>query len=100
MAFAYTIERILEIAGMDARVTGEYTGTIRGIASLSEAVAGDLSFLGNPKYRKDAVDSKASVLLLPMDYEGAPQPNQLQLRVENPSFVLALLCRDIERNLF
>lgn len=100
MSFAYTTERILEIAGDGARTTGGFHGTITGIASLSEAVPGDLSFLGNPKYRKDAEASRASVLLLPLDFPGTPEARQLHVKVENPSFTLALICRDIEQNLF
>ena len=30
---------------------GATSDTIRGLAALSEAVAGDLTFLGNPKYK-------------------------------------------------
>jgi UDP-3-O-[3-hydroxymyristoyl] glucosamine N-acyltransferase len=99
MALAYTTQRILEILGNDCVTVGAYEGSIQGIASLSEAQAGDLSFLGNPKYRSDVADSHASVLLVPMDYEEAPKPGQLYLKLENPSFALALICRDIEGSL-
>jgi UDP-3-O-[3-hydroxymyristoyl] glucosamine N-acyltransferase len=99
MAFAYTTQRILEIVGSDAVCTGNYQSKITGIASLLEAREGDLSFLGNPKYRKDAAHSQASVLLLPKNYSEAPRPGQLHIKLENPSFALALLCRDIELSL-
>lgn len=99
MALAYTTQRILEILGDDCKSDGAYDGTIRGIASLSEAESGDLSFLGNPKYRSAVADSRASVLLVPSDYDGAPQAGQLYLKLENPSFALALICRDIEGTL-
>ena len=99
MAFAYTIQRILEIVGDNAVCTGNYQGEIDGIASLLEACEGDLSFLGNPKYKKDAALSQASVLLLPSDYGGTPKVGQLHIKLENPSFALALLCRDIETTL-
>lgn len=99
MALAYTTQRILEILGSDCEAVGAYEGTIQGIASLSEAQAGDLSFLGNPKYRAAVADSQASVLLVPKDYEEAPKAGQLYLKLENPSFALALICRDIEGTL-
>lgn len=99
MALAYTTERILEILGGDCEAVGTYEGSIQGIASLSEAVKGDLSFLGNPKYRSEVADSNASVLLVPKDYDDAPKGGQLYLKLENPSFALALLCRDIENTL-
>jgi UDP-3-O-[3-hydroxymyristoyl] glucosamine N-acyltransferase len=99
MAFAYTTERILQIVGEDAQCAGTYAGDISGISSLKEAGEGDLSFLGNPKYRSDVDGSQASVLLLPKDFEGAPEPGQLHVKVANPSFALALICRDIEASL-
>ncbi|WPJ97577.1 UDP-3-O-(3-hydroxymyristoyl)glucosamine N-acyltransferase [Coraliomargarita algicola] len=99
MALAYSTQRILEILGNDCEAVGAYEGTIQGIASLAEAQAGDLSFLGNPKYRAAVADSQASVLLVPKDYEQAPKPGQLHLKLENPSFALALICRDIELTL-
>lgn len=99
MSFVYTIQRILEIVGDDAKCSGEYQGDVAGIASLSEATTGDLSFLGNSKYRDAVASSAASVLLLPRDYAEAPKPGQLYIKVENPSYALALLCRDMEKRL-
>ena len=99
MAFAYTIERILEIVGEGAERSGDFSDRITGIASLSEAEVGDLSFLGNPKYRDQVMDSAASILLLPKDFPGSPKSGQLWIKLDNPSFALALLCRDIETSL-
>ena len=99
MSFKYTPERILEILGGAAECIGEFSGEVEGISSLKEARPGDLSFLGNPKYRADVEGSQASVLLLPKDFDGAPIAGQLQIKVENPSFALALICRDIETSL-
>lgn len=99
MAFAYTIDRILDIVGSGADCIGDRPETVTDIASLTEAKAGDLSFLGNPKYREQVADSNASVLLLPKDFEGSPKPGQLWIKLDNPSFALALVCRDIESTL-
>ena len=74
--------------------------SIEGIASLEQAGSGDLSFLGNAKYRRWISSSKASVILLPEDYEGSPKDDQLYLRVKNPSFALAQICKVIESRLF
>jgi UDP-3-O-[3-hydroxymyristoyl] glucosamine N-acyltransferase len=84
-----------------AKITGAKTieGTsipITGIASLGEARSGDLSFLGNRKYHPLVADSKASIILLPSSYEGRPQAGQAYLRVDNPSFALAEVCRVFE----
>lgn len=99
MSFAYSIDRILEILGSDCELVGEYSGSVVGIASLAEADAGDLSFLGNPKYKPAVAHSKASVLLLPHDYDESPQVGQLYIKLKHPSFALALICRDIEQSL-
>src|SRR5437868_3622850 len=79
---------------------GETTDAIRGIAALREAAAGDVSFLGNAKYKADVAATKASVVLLPADFSGEPAPNQLHLLVENPSAALALLCARVEQMLW
>lgn len=99
-ALDISLERIGSILGAGVISAGTYEGPIRGIASLQSAGEGDLSFLGNRKYRKDVAASHASVLLLPKDYEGSPRAGQLFLKVDNPSFALALICRDIESLLF
>lgn len=99
MSFAYSVQRILEIVGSSAESLGSYAGEVTGIASLSEAEMGDLSFLGNPKYKSDVATSQASVLLLPKDYDAEPNPHQLHLKLDNPSLALAMICRDIEMQL-
>ncbi len=75
---------------------GSTDATIRGLAGLVEAQPGDLSFLGNAKYKP----SRASILLLPSDFPGEPGPNQLWLLVENPSVALARVCARIEQALW
>lgn len=99
MAFLFSLQRILELLPSDIESEGDFSGSITGIASLSQARKGDLSFLGNSKYRKQVDICKASVLLLPKDFIGKPSEGQLYLRVENPSFSLAMICREIERSL-
>jgi len=99
MVLNYSIKRILEILGKECQIVGAYDGSIGGIATLAEAEQGDLSFLGNAKYRAKVPDSKASVILVPEEYEEAPEAGQLYLKLKNPSFALALICRDIECNL-
>ncbi len=74
--------------------------SVRGLAGLAEAQPGDLSFLGNAKYKPGVASSRASVLLLPSDYRGEPQPGQLYLLVDNPSVALARVCARIEQRLW
>lgn len=99
MRIAYTPEEIVAAVGA-MRTTGATREAVRDIAALGTAHAGDLTFLGNPKYRAAVATTKASVVLLPPDYAGAPQPDQLYVFVENPSVALARLCARIEQKLW
>ena len=45
---------------------------INGIATPDKAHPGDLSFLGNAKYKSEARSAKASPVLAPSDFEGEP----------------------------
>ncbi|RXK55454.1 UDP-3-O-(3-hydroxymyristoyl)glucosamine N-acyltransferase [Oleiharenicola lentus] len=99
MQVNYTPEEIAVIVGAQ-RVAGSADRSVTDIASLSAAHPGDLSFLGNPKYRSQVPDSAATVLLLPLDYVGEPRAGQVFLHVENPSAALARLCARIEQALW
>lgn len=81
-------------------VKGTTGATVHGIASLGSARAGDLSFLGNPKYKSEVAASQASVVLLPADFEGEPVAGQQFLLVEKPSVALARICARIEQLLW
>jgi UDP-3-O-[3-hydroxymyristoyl] glucosamine N-acyltransferase len=95
MELSFTPSEVAEI--VQARATrGTTPETVRGIASLEKARAGDLSFLGNPKYKPEVAATAASVVLLPVDYIGEPKPGQLFLLVDKPSVGLARLCARIE----
>jgi UDP-3-O-[3-hydroxymyristoyl] glucosamine N-acyltransferase len=99
MQVAYTPAEIAVIVGA-LRTVGTTSGKIHDIASLTSAQAGDLSFLGNPKYKAQVATSAATVLLLPKDYAGEPQSGQVFLLVDNPSVALARLCARIEQTLW
>lgn len=99
MQISYSVETLREIV-KPAAVRGATDQVVTGIASLGEARAGDLTFLGNPKYRNAVAESAASVVFLPVDFEGEPQDNQIYLLVENPSAALATLCGRIEQLLW
>jgi UDP-3-O-[3-hydroxymyristoyl] glucosamine N-acyltransferase len=79
---------------------GATAETIRGIAGLGDAEAGDLSFLANAKYRSEVAATRASIVLLPPDYAGEPRPGQLFLIVDNPSLALGRLCLRLEQALW
>lgn len=99
MQINLSVEQVLEILN-EGQTEGAFTGRITGIASLDQAGEGDLSFLGNKKYRKLVPDTAASVVLLPEDYEGSPRKEQLYIRLTNPSMSLAAICARIERKMW
>ena len=99
MQVYFTSAELLAIT-QPKQVRGATTETMRGIAALGSAGPGELSFLGNPKYRAEVATTRASIVLLPPDYEGQPQPNQLFLIVDHPSVALARLCARIEQMLW
>ncbi len=79
---------------------GDTLEQVRGLAALSEAGPGDLSFLGNPRYKAEVATTRASVVLLPADHAGDPAPGQLFLLVDNPSVALAQVCARLEQRLW
>jgi UDP-3-O-[3-hydroxymyristoyl] glucosamine N-acyltransferase len=99
MQLAFTAADIVALLQPRAQ-RGATAETIRGIAALAGAQSGDLSFLGNAKYKSEVGHTAASVVLLPADYAGEPKPNQLFLLVDNPSIALARLCSHLEQQLW
>lgn len=99
MQIQLSLEEIQSIT-KDSSLEGSLNTPITGLASLTEAQAGDLSFLGNTKYKNDVPTSKASAILVPKDFSGSPQKDQLYIKVDNPSLVLAQICRIIETKLW
>lgn len=79
---------------------GTTADKITGIGALATAGQGELSFLGNPKYRSEVATSAASLILVPLDYEGVPKAGQQFLCVEQPSVALARICGRIEQLLW
>ena len=95
--------KVSELFGLfpDAHFDGNVDlENLSGIASLQNATSGDLSFLGNPKYKSLVKNSNASIILLPKDYDGEPKSKQIFLRLENPSLGLADVCKVLEEKLF
>ena len=96
MQLAFTPDEIAAIVQPRA-ARGATTAAIRGITALGAARPGDLSFLGNPKYKAEVAGTQASLVLVPPDYVGDPRPDQLFLVVDQPSVALARLCARIEQ---
>lgn len=60
---------------------------ISGVADLKTAQKKDISFLGNPKYTKTALESNAGAIFVPQNITGTF--NAALIRVENPSQAFA-----------
>ena len=99
MQVSFTPAEIIALV-QPSQTRGATEATIRGIGALSTAGAGEISFLGNAKYRAEVGACRASIILLPPDFEGEPQPGQLYLLVEQPSVALARICARIEQQLW
>ncbi len=98
MQLSYTPQEIADI--VQAQETrGATAAAVHGIAALGSARPGDLSFLGNPKYKAEVARTQASVVLVPPDYAGEPRADQMFLVVAVPSVALARLCARIEQTL-
>jgi len=96
--FELNLDLVLNLTSPTS-VKGSWEGEINGIASLDSAEAGDLSFLSGKKYRKTVPDCKASVLILPEDYEDDPSKDQIYLLHGNPSRAIDLICENIQHQL-
>ena len=82
-------------AQLDAELRGDPALVIRGLATLQEAGADQLSFLANPQYRKFLSDSQAgAVLLTAADAEGFTGN---ALVVANPYLAYAGLSHQFDR---
>ncbi len=99
MDLKISIERLFEILP-DSQVEGSTKNKdLKGVASLESARQGDLSFLGNPKYKNLVQSTNATLILLPEDYDGSPKDEQIYLRIKDPSKGLASVCSYLEKNL-
>ena len=99
LAIHYTFDQIIDLV-KPSKIQGSTKQEVfTGVASLDKATQGDISFLGNLKYKAEVFGSQASLILLPNSYVGSPRAGQVFLMVENPSKALDFILRDIERKI-
>lgn len=79
-----TLHEIAGLIGGDLAV-GDGSMEIGGVAALDEAVAGEISFLGNLKYTRQFSETKASAVIVSADAPPAPD-GVARIEVENPSY--------------
>jgi len=70
---------------LELEFKGEASQEIRGVASLTSAVSGDLCFIQRGKYLRGISESDCSVLLVPLDFDPALTSKSL-IFAENPHF--------------
>ena len=82
----------MKLAELAERIGGEFTGDdeleITGIAGLTEAESGDLSFLANSKYAAALAATRASAVIVSRDWAG-DSPCAV-IRVQAPDRAMAL----------
>jgi UDP-3-O-[3-hydroxymyristoyl] glucosamine N-acyltransferase len=99
MQVTFTLAEVTDVT-RPSRTEGSTGETIRGIASLALAQKGDITFLGNMKYKTSVATTKASIVLVPPTFVGTPGADQVLLFVDNPSVALARLCSRVEQALW
>ena len=100
MSLSINVSELIELFPSATRSGHISIERLNGIANLRDSIAGDLSFLGNAKYKSQVKTCKASLIILPNDYKGEPAQNQLFLRLKNPSRALAKVCKLLEEKIF
>ncbi|OGT30149.1 MAG: UDP-3-O-(3-hydroxymyristoyl)glucosamine N-acyltransferase [Gammaproteobacteria bacterium RIFCSPHIGHO2_12_FULL_35_23] len=86
-------KKLIELAKLiDAKVIGDQECEITGIATLSEAKSGDISFFHNPKYKHQLQTTQASAVILSAKIAEICPTNALV--VENPYYAYAKLANE------
>lgn len=88
-----TPEVIAKLTG--GTIEGDRSVDISGLAKIEEAKEGDISFIANPKYAHFATSTKASVLIVPNDFEAPEGIKATLVRVADPYSSLALLMKSL-----
>ncbi|MFN2542876.1 MAG: UDP-3-O-(3-hydroxymyristoyl)glucosamine N-acyltransferase [Chthoniobacterales bacterium] len=77
----FTLQELATISG--GELIGDPGQKITGAASLAEAIPGEISFFGNPKYTAQLRNTRASAVFVPADF--SEQITVAQIRVANPA---------------
>jgi UDP-3-O-[3-hydroxymyristoyl] glucosamine N-acyltransferase len=82
-----TVSALAALTGGQLASGADGSAIIRGVASLAEAAAGDVTFLATPQYRALLDTCAATVALVPQDYSYAAPP--ILIRCEHPAKAFA-----------
>jgi UDP-3-O-[3-hydroxymyristoyl] glucosamine N-acyltransferase len=84
-----TVQELAALVGGQFAAGADGSRRVCGVAAVSEAVEGDVTFFGNSKYLPQLKRSAATAALVPLDFEGEIPP--VPIRVANPSLAFAEL---------
>ncbi len=86
-----TVWRLGDLAqAVEARLLGDPEILIQGVGSLEKAKPGEISFLGNPRYRHYLQDTRASAVILALDNSDHELPSTAAILLsENPHLTYA-----------
>ncbi len=87
---SYTAQQLAEM--INGTVAGDKERSIQGVNSLKMASAGDVSFLGTIKYRKQMEESKAAIVLVENGMKLEPTAERTLLFCENPDKAFTKIC--------
>src|SRR3954469_7235461 len=79
----------MKLSAIAARLGARLDGAdveISGIAGIEEAIAGQLTFVSNPKYAAAAKNTQAAAVIVAEDFPALPKPT---LRSKNPYLAFA-----------
>jgi UDP-3-O-[3-hydroxymyristoyl] glucosamine N-acyltransferase len=81
-----------EVAALVGGIVAEGEGSLplTGFSSIAEAEAGDITFLGNPRYAPALKKTRASAVLVDEQFQGFP-PSIAVIRVPNPTLKFSLI---------
>ncbi len=82
-----TLQALADLVGGKI-AAGDAGATFTGLNSLSEAAAGEVSFLGNPRYAPQLATTKASVVLISPDHSERPE-GKCYVEVANPTLAFS-----------
>ncbi|MCL2335415.1 MAG: UDP-3-O-(3-hydroxymyristoyl)glucosamine N-acyltransferase [Endomicrobia bacterium] len=91
----------LKAAELAKIVSGELIGdagvAVSNANGLCEASENDVSFLGNPKYMHDAINTKAGVIFVPADTDSGQFKGKTIIKVKNPQYAYSMVLGIIEK---
>ncbi len=87
---AYTIKDIAEF--IDGELKGEGTIEIKGVSSINDAKAGEITFIDSPKLKDRINKTEASCVITSFDIEETDKPT---IKCKNPSLALIKIIEEM-----